>query len=181
MVVEELQQAGQAHALPTQPPADRALALSRVPPSMRLWSLTVLSLPPHRPVLVCGCTPSPKALISLVLALWFQPHGRAGTWHFCTRRWGALTCENHQTQSLKGRQERLFWLDTWTEQDSNSTSPFYPIFPLFHLCSPVFVSPQYQLIPSFHHLCSVLLTSHPKCSFPIENLVPAGSSSPCFK
>lgn len=156
--------------------------------------------PEFRPARGCGLSLScPCLLTGLSLSvvappaqkpssLWCWPCGSSpmagqalGTSAQGHRRWGALTCENHQTQSLKGRRERLFWLDTWTEQDSNSTSPFYPIFPLFHLCSPVFVSPQYQFIPSFHHLCSVLLTSHPKCSFPIENLVPAGSSSPCFK
>lgn len=84
MVVQKLQQAGQEYTLHhIQPPADRALALSRVSPNMSLSS-------PHCPLLAslwawpCPCcTSSLQAFTSLVLAPWFQPHEREGIWCFC--------------------------------------------------------------------------------------------------
>lgn len=114
------------------------------PGSPSTWAcslLAVLFSPPHGPALVHGRTSSLQAPISVVLAPRFQPHRRAGTWCFCTR--AQEMGSTHQKQSLKGRQERLCWLDTRTQQDSNSTSPIFPVLPLFSCAcfSPVLLPP----------------------------------------
>lgn len=165
MVVEELQQAEWTHTPPhTQlgAPSWQSSGSFQGPLKNPAPELQAPSPACTRPQLHTPTHPhSPHSPVSLVLALWPQPHSRAGAQPSLAWAQGmgspclgkpSETDFNEETGEAELAGTGMHGHMDWQALAYMPPTPFV----LFSLCFPMLVPLQYPLIPLFYHLCSLL-------------------------